>query len=118
VIGFIPRATASEKASVLAGADAVVVNQLPIINGVAATLPASSLPLLRENPLVTAVDSNKVIAAKPLDFGGDQQIQADSAWSAGYTGSGVKIAILDEGLDQQHQEFSGRIAVCHSEIAG
>jgi len=118
IIGFIPGATAAEKASVLASADAVVISQLPIIDGVAATMPASNLRLLQENPLVTAADPNTMITAKPLDLGGDQQIHADSAWSAGYTGSGVKIAILDEGLDQQHQEFSGRIAACHSEISG
>lgn len=35
------------------------------------------------------------------------QHQGDQAWTAGYTGSGVKIAILDTGVDASHDALAG-----------
>ncbi|MFG1607998.1 S8 family serine peptidase [Actinoplanes sp. NPDC049265] len=38
------------------------------------------------------------------------QIGAPAAWAAGYTGAGVKVAILDTGVDDTHADLQGRIA--------
>ena len=35
-------------------------------------------------------------------------IGADTINSAGYTGSGIKVAVVDSGIDSSHAEFSGR----------
>jgi subtilisin family serine protease len=42
------------------------------------------------------------------------QIGAPQAWSAGDTGQGVDVAVLDTGIDAAHPDFGGRIAATHS----
>lgn len=37
------------------------------------------------------------------------QIGAPDAWAAGYTGKGVKVAVLDTGYDPDHLDLKGRV---------
>jgi len=40
-----------------------------------------------------------------MDIGADQQTGADKVWAEGITGSGVKVAVLDTGIDTDHPEL-------------
>ncbi|HKU73784.1 MAG TPA: S8 family serine peptidase [Pyrinomonadaceae bacterium] len=76
-------------------------------NGIAARIDASILPQLRGNADVKAVHAlpiHYIENSSSLPF-----IKAASAWAAtsGNSGDGVKIAVIDTGVDYLHANFGG-----------
>ncbi|MDX3074176.1 S8 family peptidase [Streptomyces sp. MI02-7b] len=46
------------------------------------------------------------------------QIGAPAVWAAGGTGAGVRVAVLDTGIDAEHPDFAKRIVASRSFIPG
>ena len=46
-----------------------------------------------------------VETAEPMQSNASGMVGANTAWAAGYTGAGSRIAIIDTGLDTDHQSF-------------
>lgn len=46
------------------------------------------------------------------------QIGVPAAWQEGFTGRGVTVAVLDSGIDAQHPDLAGRIAVAKNFVGG
>ncbi|RZT23705.1 S8 family peptidase [Fictibacillus sp. BK138] len=46
------------------------------------------------------------------------QIGANTVWESGFTGKGVKVAVLDSGIDPNHPDLSGQIDEAKSFVPG
>ena len=76
------------------------------INGIKVRIPLSKVAVLAKLPGVVAVRS--VDIHKLDNERGVPYIGAPKAWNDyGYTGQGVKIAIIDSGIDYYHANFGG-----------
>jgi serine protease AprX len=93
-----------------------VTQPLPIVNGVSADVPASSLPTVRSMPGVLNVTRNA-----PVEFlgGADNDakriqkvVGADKLWNQGVNGNGVTVAVLDTGIHAAHPDLAGRVIHC------
>jgi minor extracellular serine protease Vpr len=75
-------------------------------NGLAAQVPMSALPALASLPNVEAVFPSRTVSLD--NVAGVQYIGGNSAWAdLGLTGAGVKVAVIDTGIDYYHANFGG-----------
>lgn len=61
---------------------------------------AAALSALLANPLVASIEED--VAVGPTLTDSVPLIKADQAWTAGYTGAGWAVAIIDTGVDKTH----------------
>jgi serine protease AprX len=88
----------------------VVGRRLAIIDGFAATLPASALTRLQAAPQVASVTPNRPVSLQTFNgdfdperdygslFRAARVLDAEKAWDHGLTGRGVDVALLDSGV--------------------
>lgn len=75
-------------------------------NGVQVVIAKKNVSQLATLPGVVAVHS--VQTFKPSNTNGVPFIQADTAWGAFHeTGAGVRVAVIDTGIDYTHADFGG-----------
>ncbi|MFE2292446.1 S8 family peptidase [Streptomyces sp. NPDC059452] len=95
-----------------------------VLHGVAATLTATELETVRAVPGVVAVEENAEVAVGAPRAGGllrapaatwgtdriDQRaLPLDNTFTTTATGDGVKVYVVDTGIDAAHSEFGGRV---------
>ncbi|MFE2751889.1 S8 family serine peptidase [Actinosynnema sp. NPDC059335] len=87
-----------------------VTHALPAVNAVAAQTPktsaATTFRTLLDDPDVKKVWLDGL--RRPTLDRSTAQIGAPTAWDAGFTGKGVKVAVLDGGVDGTHPDLAGR----------
>ena len=85
-----------------------------LLNGFAATVPFGKIAEIKAVDGVSTVVLQQVYTvcettdevAQPFTSTDGVMIGRESAWANGYTGQGMKIAIVDTGLDSDHQNFA------------
>jgi subtilisin family serine protease len=77
-----------------------------VANGLAVVLPRSELAALARVPGVAEVWPNVRYHALATPLPGPPQIGADKLWATGTLGDGVKIGIIDDGVDADHPYFN------------
>ncbi|BDV43728.1 peptidase S8 [Geotalea uraniireducens] len=83
------------------------------VNAISATLSEEEIVRLKNDPDVAYVESDPVVSVvEPVvtaDYAaswGVQHIGADKAVAMGVTGAGVKVAVLDTGIDYTHPDLA------------
>ncbi|OPH56227.1 hypothetical protein BC351_29105 [Paenibacillus ferrarius] len=76
-------------------------------SSLAVTIPSSEIDQLKNDSSVESVEPDIQLqaATQTMDWG-VSVINATYAWNSGYTGKGIKVAVLDSGIDTQHEDLS------------
>jgi len=77
------------------------------IPALAVTIPSHAIKGLMNNPNVVAVEKNEqyYIQSQTTPWG-IESVDAPRAWSNNFTGKGVKVAIIDSGIDISHPDLN------------
>lgn len=84
----------------------------------APTPTPTPVPTPTPTPTPTPVSTGSFDTAEFRRSDGPEFHRATSAWSQGATGAGVKIAVIDTGIDTDSPEFRGRIDPASADVAG
>lgn len=100
-----------------------VSNVFTIIPAISGRLPAKAIEALKNNPQVEVVEVDYTVQA--LEYSpenelgnswGADQINADAALAAGYSGEGIKVAVLDSGVNFNHFDLRDNFNFSANEV--
>ncbi len=108
LIGFTQVPGPSEQALVR-GRGGVIKYSYNLVPAIAASIPEAAIQGLLRNPNVTHIDPDiKVYAIDPEldDSWGVKRIGAGTVHDGGNKGTGIKVAIIDSGIDDTHPDLA------------
>lgn len=85
----------------------VITGKYRIGDVITANIPANKINEIAKTRSVKRISPNRIYRA--LLEGSVPQINAPFMWSKGYNGSGIKVAILDTGIDSTHPMLQGKV---------
>ncbi|MGA8867241.1 MAG: S8 family peptidase [Candidatus Sulfotelmatobacter sp.] len=77
--------------------------RLNLVKGAAFSIPAGALPALESDPEVVSVTLDHALNA--MDDYTDAAMNVSDAWSAGYDGTGIGVAVIDSGINDTHHDL-------------
>jgi subtilisin len=95
------------------GAGGQVRNRFHLVSAIAATLTPEAVAALRANPRVALVEPDVRIFAVDAELDnswGVKRINAGTVHAGGNSGTGVKVGIIDTGIDYNHPELAANYA--------
>jgi len=102
----------------LVGMNATRVKYYQYVPYLAVTVNPTALQALAKNPMV--IEINEDVAVPPTLAESTGVVGANAAWGLGYDGSGWAVAVLDTGVDKNHNYLSGKVIseACYSTSGG
>ena len=94
-----------------------------IIPAISGRLPAKAIEALKNNPQVEVVELDYAVQA--LEYSSENElgnswgadhINADAALASGYSGEGVKVAVLDSGVNFNHFDLRDNFDLSANEL--
>ncbi|RAM51152.1 MAG: subtilisin [Hapalosiphonaceae cyanobacterium JJU2] len=116
------RADALDNVLEISNANNVFAREITITNTASGGYNSTSgYGLVNASKAVAKATNQNTFADVP-DLGGNNWgadlVKAPETWTQGYTGKGVVVAVLDTGVDYNHQDLSSNIWTNSKEIAG
>lgn len=95
------------------------------LNGKIKIVDGSNLESLMKNPAVKYIEKDrtfKVFGQMSQSSAGEawgvEKVKAAKMWAQGFNGEGVKVAVIDTGVDGSHPELDGRVMPGFNAIDG
>lgn len=79
---------------------ATIKHEYKIVKGISAQVPAKSVEKISKKPFVKSIERDRKV--RLVLHESVPQIRASDVWAKGITGKGVKVAILDTGIHDEH----------------
>lgn len=108
----------TEKENLVNGTDGEVLHKFKIINSIAVNVTKERKEKIRKHPCVENIEDDVVVSAlakKPVVIASSQtipwgvsKIKAPQVWAT-TRGDGVKVAVIDTGIDLTHPDLAGNI---------
>ncbi|WP_159461966.1 S8 family peptidase [Salirhabdus sp. Marseille-P4669] len=89
-----------------------IINRIDSISMVTAKMSQDGIEKLKIHPDIVSIEEDQVVKVKEeVTDWGIGQVNALMPWNSNYSGRGVKIAILDTGIDFKHEDLVVRDGV-------
>src|ERR1700722_6987821 len=78
-------------------------HRLGTVKAIAFTIPVNALPALEADPEIVSVTVDHPLNG--ADDYTDAAANVSAAWNAGYTGTGIGVAVIDSGINDSHPDL-------------
>lgn len=86
------------------------------VNAIVVEVDAAEVNALRQIPGVKNLYPDSIVERANADAA--QRIVAPPVWQSGFTGAGVRVGVIDDGLDYRHAHFGGNPSATWGSFTG